>query len=48
MLRGESIIDVIDELIPLLISAIILLSIGYNVYLKSIEYAKERGIVGEY
>ncbi len=48
MLRREPIIDMIDELIPLLISAIILLSIGYNVYLKSIEYAKERGIVGEY
>jgi len=48
MLRGEGLYQMLDLLAPLFISAIIILSIGIKVYLASIEYAKEKGTVGEY
>ncbi|RLE89437.1 MAG: hypothetical protein DRJ49_02975 [Thermoprotei archaeon] len=48
MLRAKSLTLMMDQLIPLVLSAIITISIGYFIYMKSIEYAKERGTVGEY
>ncbi len=48
MLKAKPLPELTSYLVPLLISSIITLSIGYLVYLKSIEYAKEHGTVGEY
>jgi len=48
MLRAEPLTLMMDQLIPLVLSALIIVSIGYFIYMKSIEYAKERGTVGEY
>ncbi|RLE79473.1 MAG: hypothetical protein DRJ51_07730 [Thermoprotei archaeon] len=48
MLKAEPLTGLIDSLIPLTISAAVTLSIGYYMYLKSIEYAKKHGTVGEY
>jgi len=48
MLRAEPLTSMFDQLIPLAISATITVTIGYFVYMKSIEYAKEHGTVGEY
>jgi len=48
MLRGEPLTDLVELLTPLLATATLLFAVGSLVYVKSIEYAKERGIVGEY
>jgi len=48
MLKSESIASLWESLYPLLITALIILSIGVFVYSRSIRYAKEHGTVGEF
>ncbi|RLE91529.1 MAG: hypothetical protein DRJ46_02265 [Thermoprotei archaeon] len=48
MLRAEPLGKLLDLVVPLGVSALLTLSVGYVVYVKSIEYAKEHGTVGEY
>jgi len=48
MLKSEPIPSLWESLYPLLITAIIILSVGALVYSRSIKYAKEHGTVGEF
>jgi len=48
MLRAKPLTSMIEQLIPLALSATVTVTIGYFIYIKSIEYAKEHGTVGEY
>ena len=48
MLRAEPLTAMVDQLVPLAVSAAVTLTVGYYLYVWSIEYAKEHGTVGEY
>jgi len=48
MLRSESLPSLWGSLYPLLITALIIISMGSYIYTKSIKYAKEHGTVGEF